>query len=654
MSSAAGMTMSEAEPPGLVVCSDCRASVLPRNHCSVCGQPLLAAGAARRYAADPSEPAGAVRLVTTLFPRLPRADLDAFRAALGLGVLGVIALVASGYLPMALLASALLVPLLLAVYLYATDVYEDEPIRVIVMTLAWGALAGALYGLVLRELYPARIGPPADESLGTVIRVVLLPTVAMVLILVGPLALLRYRKFNDVLDGATFGAVSGAMFVGAQVIAQSIDLLTAGAQPGGDTWSWVLRILEHAIAIPLIAAGAAAGACGAFWLRYRAPVRDRAHLGLLGRPAWATFVACSYMVATSAALVLLRDLPRLLALAGLTIAALVWLRQLIHLGLRQEAVEAATSEAQECQDCRQSSPAGSFCVWCGVSLRALPKRAAGSTAETSPDSDVGATLGPSSGWLPRHDQPSRLSGIRSLGAFLVGWAVVLVAAAVLIIVLAPVVRPPCADPTQPCPALALNVPTAGGQGFGQSSGAVIRFGQTHVADGAGWQLDYDPRWWLLDTSDLSGAVWLTTRFVAPTVRGNVAEVPISLRLEVVSAADATEDQMLERLDSMAAETLESTSTRDEHGTRLLRPHVGFEDAVARYLVGDFGEVGSVTPFGAHLLAASDGRLTAGMILYVGQPDESFPFFSGSVRTTRYLGDLLDDVLKRFYWTEAGP
>ena len=112
--------------------------------------------------------------------------------------------------------------------------------------------------------------------------------------------------------------------------------------------------------------------------------------------------------------------------------------------------------------------------------------------------------------------------------------------------------------------------------------------------------------------------------------------------------------MLERLADLAALTLESTTERDEHGTRLLRPHIGFQPAVSRYLVGDFGEAGAMTPFGAHLLAASDGRLTAGIILYVGQPDELFPFFGGSVRTTRAVGDLLDDVVKRFYWTDAGP
>jgi hypothetical protein len=127
-----------------------------------------------------------------------------------------------------------------------------------------------------------------------------------------------------------------------------------------------------------------------------------------------------------------------------------------------------------------------------------------------------------------------------------------------------------------------------------------------------------------------------------------------MRLLVVPVEVLTVDQMLESLAVLSGETLESTVVRDEHATRLLRPHIGFRDALARFVVGDFGAEGALTPFGAHLLAASDGRLTAGIILYLGQPDESFPFFGGSVRTTRYVGDRLDDVVKRFYWSEGQP
>ena len=67
-------------------------------------------------------------------------------------------------------------------YLYSVDVYEDEPIRVILVTLAWGATAGAHYGILLRELFPARIGPSGEDLLHSVARVVALPSVAVGLI----------------------------------------------------------------------------------------------------------------------------------------------------------------------------------------------------------------------------------------------------------------------------------------------------------------------------------------------------------------------------------------------------------------------------------------------------------------------------------------
>jgi len=60
---------------------------------------------------------------------------------------------------------------------------------------------------------------------------VAVPLLSVALMLVGPLVLLPYRRFNDVLDGASFGATSAVAFVGAQVVAQSIDLFGAGLRP---------------------------------------------------------------------------------------------------------------------------------------------------------------------------------------------------------------------------------------------------------------------------------------------------------------------------------------------------------------------------------------------------------------------------------------
>ena len=84
--------MTDDQEAGLVACGACGSLVLPRNHCSVCGEALLAVEGMRRYAADRAEPVRAIRLATTLFPRLPHADLEAFRLALAAGVLVVVVL----------------------------------------------------------------------------------------------------------------------------------------------------------------------------------------------------------------------------------------------------------------------------------------------------------------------------------------------------------------------------------------------------------------------------------------------------------------------------------------------------------------------------------------------------------------------------------
>jgi hypothetical protein len=667
----------------LVTCLECASEVEPARHCTVCGARLGEGARPRGFAAAPDQPALLPSIVSTLLPQLPRADLAAFSLALGLGTGLVVVLAALGYYPVALVAGAIVVPLLLLVYLVAVDVYEDEPLRVLLLTLAWGVVTGALYAILLRALFPDTAGPFARDDLPTqVLRGVLLPAAATGVILVGPLALLPYRRFNDVLDGATFGALSGVGFVGSQIVVQSVDLLAAGLQPEGDVLSWVLRVLVHSIALPLVAAGALGGACGALWLRYRAPGRDRRALGPLGIPAVAVSIAIVLLVAANLALLHLRDVPRLVAVAALAVVALVWLRLVIHVGLRQEAVEAALAEPRTCQDCGRLTAPGSFCGECGVALRALPKRAPAARAagaRAMPDAGVPpGTASPETGpprptaplpaLAPRYDEPLRLSGGRSLLLFLAGMGVASVLVAIVVVLLAPQEpEPPCKDPTRPCPvAPARRSPAAAPTRprppeQAEPGSEPMRFGETFQDPGLGWQLDYEATImyegqaytaWDLDTENEPGVVWLDRGWRLTPAGGATVEVAMWLRIEVVPAGDRTPADMLQYLLGYVSGILEGTTEQPDHATSLLGPHIGFVPAESRYLVGDTGEEGALTRWGAYVLAASDGRLTTGMVLYLSDPDATFPFFSGTLRTARYLGDAFDDLLKRFYWAEG--
>ena len=204
--------------------------------------------------------------------------------------------------------------------------------------------------------------------------------------LAGPLVLLPYRKFNDVLDGATFGATTAVTFMAAQGLSQATGIFSSGLRPAGDPMPWIVRLLSLGVASPLIAAGVIGATAGAFWLAYRAPVRDRGRLGMVGRPWVAAIGAAAVLVAAAAGQQLLPFLPALIWLSLLAVVSLIWLRAVIHLGLLQEAAEIPIGPPSICPNCGKLTPTHSFCGHCGTSFRASPNGPSGSpTAMLRPE-----------------------------------------------------------------------------------------------------------------------------------------------------------------------------------------------------------------------------------------------------------------------------
>jgi hypothetical protein len=385
--------VADRDRPAPTTCPRCGHDVPPLDFCVRDGTPLEGHAAARSaaggrresYAAAPDEEATSIRIVSTLFPQLPRGDMDTFRWALTIGIAVVVALSVAGVYPIALVAAAVLVPLLMVVYLYDVDVYEDEPIRIIGLTMAWGAVTGALAGLAIRLLLRAEPSIALVPSLATIaMRGVVIPVVGAALMIAGPLLLLRYRKFNDVLDGVTFGAASAVTFVGAQVLTHALDLFSAGLRPPGDVLPWVARLVILGIAQPALAAGVIGAATAAFWLRYRAPVADRGALGILGNPGIAVVMAALTLVVSALAQLVLPLPLSMVAVAMLAAAALLWMRRMIHVGLLEEAAEIEIGPDITCGNCARPTPYHSFCGRCGVALRALPKRPGAGAAASAP------------------------------------------------------------------------------------------------------------------------------------------------------------------------------------------------------------------------------------------------------------------------------
>jgi hypothetical protein len=364
----------------LIRCNQCGNEVPRLDYCIRCGDPLsdeysvLAKRERRgRFAAAPDESARTVAIISTLFPQLPRVEMRAFRFALLAGVAIVVGLALLGFFPVALVASAVLVPLLMVLYLWIVDIYEDEPLSIIGATMAWGALTGVLFGFALRWLSSGpSFGEPGLDT--TLIAGVAIPLAEGALMLAGPLLLLPLRRFNDVLDGATFGAASAVTFTGAHLIVQSIGVLGSGLRPTGDPLPWAVQVVSLGVLQPIIAAGVIGAVTAAFWLRYRAPVTDRSALGAVGVPAAALVVGTAILVAAGLAKSTLPLIPATALLAVLAALALLWLRRALHLGLLQESREIEVTRSLSCPNCGRPTPEHTFCGNCGVSLRALPKQ----------------------------------------------------------------------------------------------------------------------------------------------------------------------------------------------------------------------------------------------------------------------------------------
>ena len=337
--------------------------------------PRLLGRRSHHYAASPNAPAWALRITSTLFPQLPVHAMGAFRVALASGIGLIVLLGLVGVFSVALLAAALLVPLLMLLYLYNVNVYEDEPFLVVGLTLLCGAVGGVIVGVVAGHVaLPVQQHGWSQLTTGSVlVRVAVLPLASVVLALIGPLALLRHPRFNDVLDGVVFGAASAVALQSAMLLVVAWPVTGLGLRPEQDSTAWTLRLIELGVFVPLIVAGGVGWAAAALWARWRAPIRDRRALGPLGLPLSGVLVAAVLAVAAAVVQEVFGPLGRLFALAVLAAAGLLLMRRAIHLGLLEEANDADPGAEVECSNCGRPTAVHSFCSACGVALRALPK-----------------------------------------------------------------------------------------------------------------------------------------------------------------------------------------------------------------------------------------------------------------------------------------
>lgn len=379
-------------------CPTCTAEVPEvARYCHRCGTDERAAGGdAQRtasFAVQPGEPVASFNLVSSLMPLASGVEVQTYKFALTAAVALPVVAAMLGYLAFAFAAAAVVVPVAYLVYLYDVNEWEDQPIPVVLATVALAALAAAGFTLFWQEillgaetLVRGRPGGTTFDGRRLLVVGVLVPIGAMVLAQVGPTFLASRPAFDDLIDGLTFGIASGATFAAVETLVVNRNLFDGmGSIDDPDAALWAALVLSAAIVKPVIYGAAAGLAVAAF--------------SGVGEGAGRTGPRHLRGVAESIAVLIayLLGLEVIRNLLGGTLAAvigLVWglaivgylllrVRFVLHLAILEGSLEEAARGGVprvanhgigHCSGCRMPLlEDASFCSACGLAVRGSTK-----------------------------------------------------------------------------------------------------------------------------------------------------------------------------------------------------------------------------------------------------------------------------------------
>ena len=386
-------------------CPRCRTEIPDAAHfCPVCGNDQRTGDSARRrsFAAKPDEPVASFALISSIMPRGSGQRPQTYRLALTIAL--VVALVAAifGAMPIAVLVAAFAVPIVYIVYMYDVNLWEDEPVPVtglaflltgalaVVWTIVWTLLRGPV-SFATPSFGGSGTGAP---TLGTFLLVaILVPVVGEAIRQVGPVLLASRPQFDDLMDGLTFGVISGVGYATFDTLVRHWALLTGGIQTA-DPGLWVSLIFLEGFVKPLImgtATGLAVAEFSGLGRGYDG-FTPRYVRGLLAAVlANVAYAAGTYLFSFlgSATLGVLLSIVWGLLILGILILRV---RVVLHTGLMEAALEHAArtagvgpdGELGFCAQCEMPlQPGAAFCAACGTAVNATtnvaprPKVAAG-------------------------------------------------------------------------------------------------------------------------------------------------------------------------------------------------------------------------------------------------------------------------------------
>jgi hypothetical protein len=388
-------------------CPHCGRETPAGHYCGYCGgalTPNASRNPARRgsaYAIDPHQSVYQPAIISTFFPHLNPRRTRLFGWILAGLALVIFVLGFANFVPISTVLAALLIPLLYLAYFYVVQVYEDEPAWVLGATFVAGALLGAVATLLLYRAVVSGQSPFLRPKPSHVLLVgVGIPLLAQALMLVGPLILFfaRRERFNDMLDGLTFGVASGLGYAAAESIVYSWLLITGSAPTLGDPSSLALRTIPLALLKPLLYAGTTGLICAALWLLFDKTPPTREMSALTSLPVALIAAVLGLIIPALGVTLYGGQWLNILWYAIPLLGIILLLRQVLHVGLIDKARSVGRGETLVCPHCHQTVANLPFCSNCGIALRSISKRArvpatVGAPADAAPGAAPPDTTG---------------------------------------------------------------------------------------------------------------------------------------------------------------------------------------------------------------------------------------------------------------------
>jgi hypothetical protein len=346
--------------------------------CHHCGAVLVPDGdRADFYAANPAESVRALALVSTLMPHASAQRHHVYRLGIAIAIGAALGTAAFGLLPVALVCAGVALPGMLLTYFHDHEVWSDEPVLAIAVSVVLAAALGVGLGFIAIAFSGKDLGFRFHDSLPSTGRLLeeslLLPAIALVVLLIAPAVMTARPKFGHTLDALTFAALAGVALAFAESIVVQHGAFSTTTIHGTDATSDAFVALTLGFAKPIVYATASALVI----MRRRSGVKPLAGGILRGFLLVAIYDASVATLTTygERGTVLIFLIAAVLASVGLLLV-----RDDVHRALLSEAEDAAGISQPGgygglCANCQLPLLQGaSFCLACGTAVAAMPKQ----------------------------------------------------------------------------------------------------------------------------------------------------------------------------------------------------------------------------------------------------------------------------------------